>query len=274
MSGAGRYPQQMGIIEYQSRDWAQCVGDEEVAPQRAIGACGRIIGERFSRDLTAAAYHYRSLLYRDAGDTARADADAARATALLVELIQVEPDNPDHASNLTYLRMEAKDYVGGAADFGRLAVLRPEAIEHRLRQGDFFFRARDFLSAATAFDAAAQIDPLNASAQAGRCEARAAANREIETAAQACGEALRLTNSSSSALFSRGYLHFTQGRIEAAFADFRAAGDKDNTNPYAAYGYGVAGIRLGHEEQGRALVAQVTEAVPDVEAYANAGLRP
>lgn len=274
MSGAGRYPQQMGFVEYQSRDWAQCAGDEEIAPQRAIRACGRVISERYSRDITAGAYHYRSQLYRDAGDTARADADAARAADLLVELTQVEPDNPEHANNLLYLRMESKDYARGAADFGRLAALRPQAIEHRLRQADFFFRARDFLSAASAFDAAAQIDPTNASAQAGRCEARAAANREIEIATQACEEALQLTTSSSSALFSRGYLNFTQGRVEEAFADFRAAGEKDNTNPYAAYGYGVAGIRLGHEEQGRALIAQVTEAVSDVEAYANAGLRP
>jgi tetratricopeptide (TPR) repeat protein len=274
MSGAGRYPQQMGFIEYTSRDWAQCSGDEEVAPRRAISACGRVISERYSRDITAGAYHYRSELYREAGDSARADADALRATDLLVELTQAEPDNPEYANNLIYLRMQSKDYVRGAADFGRLASLRPQAIEHRLRQADFFFRARDFLSAASAFDAAAEIDPTNASAQAGRCEARAAANREIEIAVQACEEALGLTSSSSSALFSRGYLNFTQGRIEEAFADFRAAGEKDNANPYAAYGYGVAGVRLGHEEQGRALIAQATEAAPDVEAYANAGLRP
>lgn len=274
MSGASLHPQEMGFIAYQSRDWAQCAGDEEVPASRAIGACGRIIGERISRDITAAAYHYRSLLYREAGDADRASADAARAATLLVELTQVEPDNPEHASNLTYLRMEAKDYAAGAADFGRLAILRPQAIEHRLRQADFFFRARDFLSAASAFDAAAVIDPTNAAAQAGRCEARAAANREIEIATQACEEALQLTNQSSSALFSRGYLRFTQGQIADAAADFRAAGERDNTNPYAAYGFGVASVRLGHEAQGRALIAQVTEAVPDVEVYEGAGLRP
>ncbi len=274
MSGAARHPQNMGFIEYQSRDWAQCTGEEELTPQRAIGACGRIIGERISRDITAAAYHYRSLLYREAGDIARADADASRAADLLVELTQIEPDDPEHTSNLAYLRLQSGAYAAGATDFGRLAAMRPQAIEHRLRQADFFFRARDYMSAAGAFDAATQIDPTNAAAQAGRCEARAAANREIETAAAACEEALQLTSQSSSALFSRGYLNFIQGRIEDARADFLAAGEKDNSNPYAAYGYGVASVRLGQEERGRALMAQVVEAVPDVETYANAGLRP
>jgi len=274
MEGAARHPQAMGIIEYQSRDWAQCAGEEEIAPQRAISACGRIIGERISRDITASAYFYRSELYAQIGDAQRADADVARSVGLLVELAQVEPDNADYASNLAYLRGKMGDFAGGAADFTRLVALRPQAIEHRIRQADFFFRARDFVSAAAAFDAAAQLDPTNAAVQAGRCEARAAANREIEVATEACAEAVRLTNDSSSALFSRGYLNFMQGRIEDALADFRAAGEKDNTNPYAAYGYGVVSIRLGREERGRALIAQVTEAVPDVEAYANAGLRP
>jgi tetratricopeptide (TPR) repeat protein len=274
MSGAARHPQAMGIIEYQSRDWAQCAGEEVIAPQRAISACGRIIGERVSRDITATAYFYRSELYRQIGDAQRADADVGRSVSLLTELTQVEPDNPDYASNLAYLRGQMHDYAGGAADFTRLVALRPQAIEHRIRQADFLFRAQDFISAASAFDAAAELDPTNAAVQAGRCEARAAANREIEMAAAACAEALRLTNDSSLALFSRGYFNFMQGRIEDALADFRAAGEKDNTNPYAAYGYGVSSVRLGREERGRALIAQVTEAVPDVEAYANAGLRP
>ncbi|MGD9979026.1 MAG: tetratricopeptide repeat protein [Hyphomonadaceae bacterium] len=264
----------MGVVTYQSRDWAQCSGGEQIAPQRAISACGRIIGERMSRDLTAAAYFYRSELYRQEGDAQRADADVARSIELLAELIRAEPDDPNHANDLAYLRLATRDYVNGAADFARLAAMRPQAVEPRLRQGEFLFRARDFLAAAAAFDAAAQLYPANAQAQSGRCEARAAANTEIELARQACEEALRLSDQSAAALFSRGYLNFTQGHIEEAFADFGAAGQKDNTHPYSAYGYAVAGIRLGHEEQGRALLAQGTAAVPDVEIYAGAGLRP
>lgn len=270
----GSHLSDMGLVTYQSRDWAQCNGSEQIAPQRAIAACGRVISERVSREVTAEAYYRRSVLYRQSGDARRADADVARSIDLLVQLVQAEPDDANVANNLAHLRSETRDYVNGAADFGRLAAIRPQAVEPRLRQGEFFFRAQDYGSAISAFDAAAQIDPSNAQAHSGRCEARAAANREIEIARNACAEALRLSDESAAALFSRGYLNFMQGRIDEAFADFGAAGQKDNTNPYAALGYGAAGVRLGHEERGRALIAQVTAAVPDVEAYANAGLRP
>ncbi len=272
--GPGRALSGMGVFVYQSRDWAQCVGAEEgTPPQRAISACGRIIGERASRDFTASALYYRSVLYRQAGDATRADADVERAISLLTQLVQSEPDNADALNNLVFLRSERGDYVGAASDYGRVAARRPQAAEPRLHQGEFFFRAGDYNSAMSSFDMAAQLDPSNALAQSGRCEARAAANRELELAQQACAEALRLSDQSAAALISRGFLNFKLGRFEEALADFTAAGQKDNTNPFGAYGYAVTNLRLGrHEAEATALISQVTTEVPDVEMYARAGM--
>lgn len=264
-----------GLVRYQSRDWVQCTSEEQAQLQRAISACGRIIGERFSREATASAHYYRSVLHRQAGDAERADADVARAVQLLRELVQSEPDNPIHMSNLIFLRTEARDFAGAADDYARLATRRPQLTEPRIRQGEFLFRAGDYAGAISAFDAAAQLEPGNSQTHAGRCEARAAANLGLDVAEQACAEALRLSGESSSTLFSRGFLRFKQGRVEEALADFESAGRLDNTNAFAAYGFAVANLRLGrYEEQARALLADVSSAVPDVETYAHAGLRP
>jgi tetratricopeptide (TPR) repeat protein len=265
----------MGVVEYQSRDWAQCTGGEPAPPQRAISACGRIIGERDSRDSTANALYYRSVLYRAQGDITRADADVDRALELLQALVIAEPDDPDYLNNLLFLRTSRNDFIGAARDLERIAGRRPQDVDVRLSVGTYYFRARDYQNAAIAFDNAAQLDPSNAQAQAGRCEARAAANYQIETAEQACDEALRLSDQSASALFSRGFLYFRQGRVEDAIADFNAAGEKDNTHPFAAYGYAVSCIRLGRrEEQARALLENVSAAVPEVDMYAQAGMAP
>lgn len=275
LQAPGRALSGSGIVSYQSRDWVQCTGAEQTPPQRAISACGRVIGERFSRDLTAAAYYYRSVLYRQAGDAPRADADVSRAIELLTALIDAEPDNADHLNNLIFLRIETRDFTGAADDYQRIADQQPQAIEPRLHQAGFFLRAGDYRSAARIYDGAAQLDPTNALAQGGRCEARAAGNMQLDVAQQACAEALRLSGQSAPALFSRGFLHFQQGRLEDALADFAAAGEKDNTYPFAAYGYAVTNLRLGrHEARARELLTNITSAVPEVEMYANAGMRP
>ncbi len=273
LQAPGRALSGMGVVAYQTRDWVQCNGQEQGPPQRAIAACGRIIGERSSRETTASAHYYRSVLYRQAGDTARADADVERAITLLTGVLQSEPDDSDSLNNLIFLRIQRRDFSAAAMDYSRLAALRPQSAEPRIHQGEFHFRAADYISAISAFDMAAHIDPANAQAQSGRCEARAAANRELEVAQQACAEAVRLSNGSSAALFSQGFLYFKQGNVEGALGEFESAMQQDNTNPFAAYGYAIANLRLGrHEAQASELLTSVSSDVPEVAMYGAAGL--
>jgi tetratricopeptide (TPR) repeat protein len=264
----------LGIVEYQTRDWAQCGGEEQVPPARAIAACGRIVGERFSREATAEAYYRRARLYQGQGDAEHAQQDFRHCLETLSSLIASHPDDTRFLNNRAGLRMELGDTEGAIADYQRLAVLQPNDPNAQTAVAGMMFRRGDYPGAIRAFDAVAQANPGLAAAHAGRCEARAAARTDLDVAQQACEEALRLSDDSSASLFSRGFLRFVQGDMRAAAADFRAAGEKDNTNPYAAYGYGVVGVRLGHEQEGRELIAQVSAAVPDVETYAAAGMRP
>ena len=141
----------MGVVTFQSRDWVQCTGEEQTPPQRAISACGRIIGERMSRDTTATALYYRSVLYRQADQAARADADVERAVEILRALIEAEPSNTEHLNNLIFLRVQTRNFTAAAQDYEMVAAMQPQALEPRLFQAGFLFRAGDYRTAATVF---------------------------------------------------------------------------------------------------------------------------
>lgn len=272
MHGGGRSATAMGFVFYGTRDGAQCSGEEQIEARRAIAACGRIISERFSREQTAGGYYFRARLYRDQGDTERSQQDFARSMETLSALIESEPREIRHRNNRIALRLELGDEAGIIPDAEQMVALQPENMDARLALAELKFLFGDFSGAMTAFEAAAQQDPTNARAHSGRCESRAALRTDMEIAQQACELGVTLSGSSSSALASRGYLRFTQGNVAGAAADFRAALEKDNTNALAGYGHGIIGVRLGHETEGRQLMADVLEACPYIEVYSRAGL--
>jgi tetratricopeptide (TPR) repeat protein len=265
---------EMGIVSYGSRDWAQCAGEEQTRPDRAIASCGRIINERISRTYTAAAYFFRARLNESQGQPERAQADFSRALETLNALVLSEPEDPLHYNNRAAVRYRTRDYDGALADYGRVVELDDTRVLPRFRRGAILFRRGDYQGAVVEFDRAAALRPEESSSQAARCEARAAANIEPDVALAACNQALRISQGSSDNLFSRGYLHFVQNRMPQAMADFAAALEADSTNPYALFGYGAVGVRMGHPVEGQTLMESAAEAEPDVAIYANAGLRP
>lgn len=272
--GISTHASSMGIIEYESRDWAQCVGAEQIAPSRAIAACGRIIAERYSREITVAGLYYRALLYKQQGDAEHARADLTRARDTLAGMIRSEPRGLANYERHAEISLLLDDMPAAFEDYVRIAEINGDSAQADYLRGASAFRQHDYAEAIRFYDAAADAKPSSAAYHAGRCEARAAAAVDLEAARSACEEAVRISGGSAEALFSRGYLNFREGRIEDALADFRAALERDNTNAFAAYGYGVVGTRLGHEQEGQTMMEQASAAVPDVLIYQRAGLTP
>lgn len=79
---------------------------------------------------------------------------------------------------------------------------------------------------------------------------------------------------SISTLDTRAFLHLRRGEFQAALDDYRAALAK-HQYASAAYGRGIAELRLGREAEGRANLAKAIKMQPDVAAiYARRGIVP
>jgi len=265
----------MGIMRYETADWALCTGEREAPPARAISACGRIIGERFSLYHTAGAHYFRALLHRSQGEEARARRDLQRALEIATQLVRREPENLEHLHNRAAVLHELGDDAGLLQNYQMFVAANPDNVEARIMLAQHRFNTGDYAGAMADFDAIAAAHPASAVVEAGRCETRAAANVEPDIARAACDEAVRLSEGSAEAHFSRGFLLFTQGELEAAVDAFLAAGERDNTYALAAYGFAVTQLRLGGDEaRAQALREQAQAADPATSYYADAGLRP
>jgi tetratricopeptide (TPR) repeat protein len=237
-------------------DWSRCQGGGDVTPERAIRSCGRVIGERHSRTLTAGAHFYRAREYEDLGDTARAQTDLARALEIFDSVILAERDADSYMNRAAvYEYMEL--YQNALADHASALQIDGELARPNYRRGAIFFRIGDFAQAIGEYDEAARKYPDNAYYQATRCEARAAARTDLETARAACEEAIRLDPENHYVYFSRGFLRFLDGDIEAALGDFEASIAIDDASAPAIYGRGVALTRLGRN--GAADIARAAE---------------
>lgn len=272
-------------------DWSRCAGRDGLNAARAIRSCGRVIGERVSREHTAAAYFYRGQLYSDERDSERADADYERALRLFTEIIPSERErNPNAYSNRASVFSRMGRYDEALADAARGIAIAEDrrgasgrsdveywarvlAGQHGARAGAYF-RMGDYEHATQDYDRAAALAPDTARYHAARCVSRAAAGDAWEAARAACEEALRIEEDDAYALFARGFLRFRQGDFDAAHTDFAAAVAEDENAESALYGRGLAALRLGRVE-GQADVERATSMGRDTVAYyAAAGLRP
>lgn len=258
-------------------------------------SCGRLIGERYSTAVTAGAYYFRARIYYRLHDPERARADVERAYDYFTITVNTHRRVPDSYANRAVILYWLERYDEAIADYDRAIAaagasndssgtrVRSKVADRRAGQladlhyarANVFFRRGDWTSAIAGYDQAAALDPDDSDFQGARCEGRAAANTDLETAAQACEAAISLSEGEDGH-FSRGLLHFTQGRYEAAHADFAAAYAEDDEDYDALYGRGVAAVKLGRQAEGEADIAAAREESlgNQLEFYVNAGLRP
>lgn len=276
---------------YGSAGSPDCTSDrQQVAPERAIEVCTQIIDSNAQREHRARAFVMRGDRREDLGQADLATADFESALALYSEQVAEAPLTPQGHVGRAWVQLRLNRLEEGLADAVRAAEVNDGHGSAFFIRAQAYFLLGRYQESAADYDRAAQIARRMATrgsgralpssdsgyvsprVLAGRCEARAAAGFELGIAETACRAAMR---NSSTAVFSRGFLRFKQGRYEEAWADFNAAHEADPTSGYSLYGRGVSAVRLGRTAEGQADIARGREIEgEDLDGYARAGLAP
>lgn len=255
--------------------WVRCMGFGETDERRAIRSCGRIIGERITRWHTATALYNRAQHYDEIGEGSAAERDLAEALRLFTDSIGAYPQDPYGYINRATLFEYTERYDEALADYERASATDPNLGHPHYRRGAIFFNQGDYASAPAEYDEASRKAPEQPYYHAARCEGRAAAGADWETARAACEEAIRIAEQDAYVYFSRGFFRFRQGDYAGALADFSISVERNAESAPGLYGRGVAAIRLGRHAEGQADIDRGIALDEDVdEFYGNAGLRP
>ena len=193
----------------------------------------------------------------------------------LDQALKLKPNSAPALLMRGQLRLAEHDDAGGKADFEAALKIAPTA---RLRVADDLARAGLFDDALGEYDQWIAGQPHNedlAPALAGRCRARALANRDLDKAEADCNDALSLRPGAPQSLDSRGLVRLRQGKLDQAIADYDAALKLEPDTAWSLYGRGVAELKKGQTEPGNADIAAATALMPGLPARAKAwGIGP
>lgn len=199
------------------------------------------------------AHHGRGAVFRDRGDPALAIPEYDEGIRLgLRDLAAMEPRSEDH---IFYAHRLAWGYFGRALAYARLR-------DHRRAVTDL----REAVSRAPE-------DPDMANAL---CWSLAVSGGDLDEARAACDASLRIRPNDGRTLDSRGMVGLKQGRFQQAWNDYDAAVRTGGPAlPTFLYGRGIAALRLGRTEEGRADLARATALNAELpQFYAGYGLTP
>ena len=177
-----------------------------------------------------------------------ADLDAA---------IAIDPRNVEMRLFRAALRLQAKDRAGALADADAARDAVPAQSNTRIALASLYDRLDQFPAAVAQYDgwiASHREDAGMVVALNGRCWARALGNIELNKALDDCNRAdQRLHN--AAILDSRALVHLRRGEYALAITDYNAALSLNNKLPWSLYGRGIAKIRLGKPDEGKADMA-------------------
>jgi len=220
-------------------------------------------------DKSEVAYQYalRGSAYLDWGKQDLAEKD-----------FQIGVTNYDDAysyAGFGYIAMRAGKYADAIKNYDEAITLRPEDLWLRNDRAEVYVVMGDY-------DKAMQDDafvmenfktmafPYNS-----RCWHRAVAIRDLDEALADCNRSLDLQPDDPSALDSRGFVRFRQGRWAEAIADYTTALSHDAYFASSIYMRGISELRAGQTDKGNADIAHAKSLYPDISAqYATYGVIP
>jgi tetratricopeptide (TPR) repeat protein len=240
--------------------WGSCT---DVAHRRSaeqeIAACTRVLDNTQAEMWRGAAFWWRGVAQKRAGQPERAAEEFASALAAYSHYIETTPRSSEAYFQRGQLLAYLERYDDALQDFDAADRIAPNQIISHYGRGNIAFARGQYALAIREFDAAQRLARMRSASgalhmtdgafsgrrfvgqtfDALRCQARAAAGIEFDLAEQVCDSAVRASNSDADALLARGFLRFKQGNFERAASDFTAAAQARPDFAAALLGRGV-----------------------------------
>jgi tetratricopeptide (TPR) repeat protein len=248
-------------------DWSDCI---ESDPDRTIQACTSVIeaGTKTGGELEAA-YSFRADNLRRKGSYDLAIKDYS-------QVIAMNPNEPTTYNNRGLTYHDIGDIDLAIKDFDKAITLNPKLEFPYNSRGNAYSSKGNFDRAVKDFDRASVLKPEAAYAHSQRCWLRAILGSDLNTARKACNTALKLEKGNPNFLDSRGLVGLKQKQYQKAWADYNAAVKaKPDGAAHYLYGRGVAALRLGRTEEGKADLAKALQLDPKIaKTYESYGVTP
>ena len=233
--------------------------DTESAPAPVIEACTHYLATPgLSSAQRAQALAQRAGLHEGLNDNDLALNDYNDALSL-------EPGDAQILMQRAGLFQRMTDYQRALADVTAAIRQQPQGYYY------YYFRAQiydenlhDYLHAIADMNTAVDLSGANATVLNGRCWVRARAGRALDLALADCERSLQVRPNNPDVLDSRALVHLRLGEFQQAYDDFSAALKGNSALSHSRFGLGVAAIRLGREDEGRADVAEALKTEPDL----------
>ena len=130
-----------------------------------------------------------------------------------------------------------------------------------LYRSDAYLKLKDFDQAIDDADHASEFTAFDPQVHNMRCWTRAVANKDLDVAAKACDEAIRLDKDDPAPHDSRGLVGLRQQKWQDAYDGYREAAPFLTMSP-SRYGLGLAALALGKTESGERWIKEALERDP------------
>jgi tetratricopeptide (TPR) repeat protein/predicted aspartyl protease len=276
----------------------------QAAPGASPTAPGGVLATTEQEPKTAGEFARRGAARASRRDLANAIADYTQA-------ITLEPDNGPYYRARGMARLQARQPVLAMADLNEALKRQPNDPEALLRRGELYLAIRDVTRATSDFDAAIRLAPDRPDLPAligqvyiaggqydlaigqldtwlkahpkdenvgqiltSRCNARAAAGKELDKALADCDLAMR-KDPNSQTLQARALVLLRLNRIDESISEYAAAIKAQPRDAIALYGRGLAELKKGDKATGAADLSAATAIAPAIGAqFKRMGLAP
>ncbi|MHA6205983.1 aspartyl protease family protein [Dyella soli] len=205
---------------------------------------------------------------------ARAHEEDGQADAALADLdksLELDPKNVDALLMRAELRLAHKDRAGAASDAGAAGAVAPAGSTRAHSIARLYIRLDQPAAALPMLDDWIRLhkdDALLGSALNERCWARSLSNQLLDDALKDCRKAIRRDGNSADYLDSLGLVELRLGHYPESIKAYEQALAQNPQSAWSRYGLGLAKIRGGQVDAGKADLVAARTLDPQIETRA------